>query len=153
LVTRTLIEAGRDLASLPLPIALELTNPGQRDFFGGMIPVGSALDIGAHEAFGPGDYNGNGTVDAGDYTIWRDTFGSIDDLRADGDGDRKIDEDDYSIWKSLFGTTYNGGLSSVITVPEPTSEGLLILGSALGAATVNRLVTFRSTLRGAKSCG
>ena len=33
----------------------------------------------------PGDYNANGTVDAADYTIWRDTLGSTTDLRANGD--------------------------------------------------------------------
>ncbi len=32
-----------------------------------------------------GDYNGNGVVDAADYTIWRDTLGSTTDLRANGD--------------------------------------------------------------------
>jgi hypothetical protein len=148
----SLIDAGRDLASLPLPTALGLTNPGQRDFFGGVIPVGSALDIGAHEAFGPGDYNGDGTVNASDYTIWRDTFGSIDDLRADGNGDRMVDEGDYSIWKGLFGKTYDGGLGSGVTVPEPTSASLLIIGRAVAAA-LNRRSTFRNTLRGAKSCG
>ena len=32
-----------------------------------------------------GDYNGNGIVDAADYTVWRDTLGSTTDLRANGD--------------------------------------------------------------------
>ena len=32
-----------------------------------------------------GDYNGNGVVDAADYTVWRDTLGSTTDLRANGD--------------------------------------------------------------------
>src|SRR5262249_14859890 len=32
-----------------------------------------------------GDYNGDGVVDAADYTFWRDRVGSTD-LRADGDG-------------------------------------------------------------------
>ena len=32
-----------------------------------------------------GDYNQDGTVDAADYTVWRDTLGSTTDLRANGD--------------------------------------------------------------------
>ena len=36
-----------------------------------------------------GDYNGNGVVDAADYTIWRDTLGQMGaDLPADGDAQR-----------------------------------------------------------------
>ena len=152
LATSTLIDAGLDLASLPLAIVLGLIDPGPRDFFGGTISVGNSLDIGAHEAFAPGDFNGNGAVDASDYTIWRDTTGSIDDLRADGNGDRMIDQDDYDIWKSLFGTTYNNGLGSGRTVPESTSAMLLIFGSAMAAVTANRWPTIRVNLRGAKSC-
>lgn len=145
LATSTLINAGRDLASLPLPVALGLTNPGQRDFFGGMIPVSSAFDIGAHEAFGPGDFNGDGNVDSADYTIWRDTFGSTDDLRADGNGDREIDEGDYNIWKSLFGASYEGGPGSGVAVPEPTTASLLAIAGAAVAAAVNRQSTLRNT--------
>lgn len=54
-----------------------------------------------------GDYNLNGTVDAADYTIWRDTFGSTTDFRAngnnEGESENKIDEADYLVWKNAFG--------------------------------------------------
>src|SRR5262245_53026718 len=50
-----------------------------------------------------GDYDGSGTVDAADYTVWRKTLGSTDDLRADGNGNLVIDDGDYNIWKSAFG--------------------------------------------------
>jgi hypothetical protein len=50
-----------------------------------------------------GDYNGNGTVDAADYTVWRDTLTSTTDLRADGDDNGKIDPNDYMIWFHAFG--------------------------------------------------
>ena len=53
---------------------------------------GSAPDLGYFEtaAIVPpslaGDYNGDGVVDAADYTVWRDTFGQTGaDLAADGD--------------------------------------------------------------------
>ena len=54
-----------------------------------------------------GDYNGNGTVDAADYTIWSDTRGSTEDFRANGSNEGAsldvIDEADYQVWKDAFG--------------------------------------------------
>jgi GH35 family endo-1,4-beta-xylanase len=83
----------------------------------------------------PGDYNGNGTVDAADYTIWRDTLGSAADLRADGNGNLVIDEGDYGVWKSAFGTEYNLGASAFgaagAAVPEPATVLLLLMGCIL----------------------
>ncbi len=60
-----------------------------------------------------GDYNGdglangtdNGTVDTGDYSVWRDTLGSTTDLRADGNDDGVIDQDDYDVWADYYGNT------------------------------------------------
>ena len=90
----------------------------------------------------PGDYNGDGLVDATDYTVWRDTLGSTDDLRADGNGDRMIDEADYEIWKNLFGTNYAGGNGSAsLAAPEPASAMLVLLAVAVSA------VGFRSRTR------
>ena len=54
-----------------------------------------------------GDYNHNGTVDAADYTIWRDTLGSTTDFRANGNNEGAsmdlIDQADYDTWKNAFG--------------------------------------------------
>jgi hypothetical protein len=55
-----------------------------------------------------GDYNGdglgngldNGMVDTDDYTIWRNTLGLNNDLRADGDDNGIIEQADWQIWKS-----------------------------------------------------
>jgi hypothetical protein len=85
-----------------------------------------------------GDYNGNCTVDAADYTVWRDTLGSTTDLRANGDNTTvgsvgKIDAADYTVWKNNFGTVAIGsgagsGPLPAGTVPEPTSAVLLSIG-------------------------
>jgi GH35 family endo-1,4-beta-xylanase len=74
-----------------------------------------------------GDYNGDGAVDAADYTLWRDTLGSTTDLRADGNGNGMIDGGDYDAWISKFGTSYAGGAAAA--VPEPGSLGLIISGA------------------------
>ena len=51
----------------------------------------------------PFDYNGNGTVDAADYTVWRDSEGQTGSgLPADGNGDEIVDATDYTNWESNF---------------------------------------------------
>lgn len=82
----------------------------------------------------PGDYNGDGTVDAADYTVWRDTLGSTVDLSADGDSSGTVDTPDYDIWKTNFST---GGAVASAAVPEPPTLGLLAAG-AVGLALLRR---------------
>ena len=50
-----------------------------------------------------GDYSGNGTVDAADYSVWRDTLGQAGSaLAADGNHNGQVDADDYNLWKLNF---------------------------------------------------
>ncbi len=65
-----------------------------------------------------GDYNGDHVVDSTDYIIWRDTVGSLTDLRADGNGDKVVDDADYGVWMSRFGVTYGSG-TNLASIPEP----------------------------------
>ena len=62
------------------------------------------------------DYNGDGTVNAADYTVWRDG-GSPDDTQAG-----------YDLWAANFG---NSGSASASTVPEPASIGMLLMALGL----------------------
>lgn len=83
----------------------------------------------------PGDYNGNGVVDAADYVVWRDTLDSTTDLRANGDNtgasEGKIDAADYQYWTTRFGNTSGSGGGSVAggntAVPEPSSIAMLLV--------------------------
>lgn len=87
-----------------------------------------------------GDYNGDSKVDAGDYTIWRDTLNSTTDLRADGDGSGTVDSGDYTIWKNNFGNSAGAGSNGVLSaanVPEPGTVALLLL-AALPSVCHNR---------------
>jgi hypothetical protein len=70
----------------------------------------------------PGDYNGNRTIEAADYVVWRKTLGQTGaGLAADGDGNQLIDEDDYAVWKAHFGQSHGDGLLTNIVVPEPST--------------------------------
>lgn len=86
-----------------------------------------------------GDYNGNGVVDAADYTKWRDTFGQTGStLAADGTGpegapDGVVDQLDYDFWKLNFGQSAGNAAGSSLAarelaaVPEPATVWLLML--------------------------
>jgi hypothetical protein len=65
------------------------------------------------------DYNGDGLVDAADYTVWRDTQGSETDFSADGTGDGVVDDADYNRWVIEYGSTV--ALSNSLAIPEPGS--------------------------------
>ncbi len=90
----------------------------------------------------PGDYNGNGVVDAADYTIWRDTLGSTTDLRANGDNTgasaNKIDAADYAFWKSHFGNTSGAGGGSLGSAAVPEPAAWLLVAMALLTFSVQR---------------
>ncbi|TWT73750.1 hypothetical protein Pla123a_36430 [Posidoniimonas polymericola] len=78
-----------------------------------------------------GDYNLDGIVDAGDYTMWRDTLNSTTNLAADGDLNGVVDEGDYAIWLAAFGSIPTPPIVSLpaaaaaVGAPEPSSLALL----------------------------
>jgi hypothetical protein len=76
---------------------------------------------------GAGDYNHNGTIDAADYTVWRDSLGSTSKLAADGNGNGMIDAGDFDVWKTHFGQTLSSA-DAASGIPEPSTAALLIIG-------------------------
>lgn len=82
-----------------------------------------------------GDYNYDGSVDAGDYILWRSRVGS-NDLAADGSGDGVISSADYDVWQSHFGLSAVSGtaLAHTAAVPEPSAAVLLAISALLLAS-------------------
>ncbi|QDU90404.1 Autotransporter-associated beta strand repeat protein [Pirellulimonas nuda] len=80
-----------------------------------------------------GDFNGDGYVDAADYTTWRDNLGAATDdaLNGNGDGNPGVTSADYDLWKTNFGMTAPplaiAALGAAASVPEPATLVLLLL--------------------------
>jgi T5SS/PEP-CTERM-associated repeat protein len=97
----------------------------------------------------PGDYNQNGSVDAADYSLWRDRLGSGTALPNDDTAG--VGPDDYTRWKNNFGNSAGSGSSAhssaggnVASVPEPSAHFLLLILS-LAAIHVRR---YREPVKG-----
>jgi sulfatase modifying factor 1 len=73
----------------------------------------------------PGDFNGDGVVDAADYVIWRKYDGS--------------DAAGYETWRASFGTPAGSG-AAVATVPEPPAALLMIAAVAILALSGHNLI-------------
>ena len=85
----------------------------------------------------PGDYNGNGTVDAADYVLWRDTLNqSGPNLAADGSGNGVVGQEDYFLWRGHVGqmsVPAAGAISDpandgLLAVPEPATQVFCLVG-------------------------
>ncbi len=72
-----------------------------------------------------GDFNRDGSIDAADYVVWRDTLGQTGDQAADANEDNIVDLADYNLWRQHFGA---GPSASASAVPEPAglAAGLVV---------------------------
>ena len=95
----------------------------------------------------PGDFTGNGIVDAMDLQQWQGDFGLNDESDADGDDDS--DGADFLIWQQNLGAP--GQTAAAAAVPEPAAS-LLALSvisprSRCDAAVVNFLRPYCRRIR------
>ncbi len=75
-------------------------------------PGGSNLPV------GPGDYNADGTVNLPDYELWKATFNSTTDLRADGNGNQIVDAADFVYWRDRYEIPVAAANLEVTFAPE-----------------------------------
>lgn len=81
-------------------------------------------------ALSPGDFDGNGTVDGGDFLAWQRGFGKTTGAlpqHGDANRDGDVDSADLASWKS----TFNGAATSAATsaVPEPAAGALICIAA------------------------
>jgi hypothetical protein len=77
-----------------------------------------------------GDYNNNGTIDAADYTAWRDAVTAGATSLTNDPTPGTVDESDFSYWRAHFGETLGSGSGQAAgAVPEPASLVLMFVGS------------------------
>lgn len=98
-----------------------------------------------------GDYNQDMKVDADDYTLWRNTFGSTrvsqhDPPLADGSRDGTVNAADYVVWRKNVGRTGPSGSGAgsgefVAIVPEPAT--IVLIGVAAGVGLMISRRRFR----------
>jgi Dockerin type I domain len=76
------------------------------------------------------DFNADGNIDAADYAIWQQHFGSSVAAGVDGDanGDGMVDATDYTVWRDQLGES-DAALGGSV-VPEPSALALLIIGAS-----------------------
>lgn len=121
---------GRDELFLPAGTVLSLTaNP----------VVGSGILLNAVSVAQPLtalaqvllDYNLDGAIDPLDYEVWRTTYGSTVDLRADGNADGVVDAADYALWRDAYAASQG----SPLAVPEPAGWAMTLALLAYGSRT------------------
>lgn len=88
----------------------------------------------------PGDYNGDGLVDAVDYAVWRENLGTVGPA-GDGTGpglngvpDGAVDSFDFSFWRANYGASAAAVTANLAgrTVPEPAGSLLALLAALCG---------------------
>ena len=80
--------------------------------------IGDAIEV-------AGDFNGDGEVDAVDYTVWRDHRGTNFNLSGNGNESGAsagvVDQADYTLWKTGFGHSAGSGSATALQIPEPAA--------------------------------
>ncbi len=74
----------------------------------------------------PGDFNNDGSVNAADYTVWRDNLCAEVSLPNEVVSNGRISNDDYLTWRDAYGSTA-APAQLAVAVPEPVAVSMLVL--------------------------
>ena len=127
---------GADFAAVSANIFTINNNPIADGFFDGTLDLSMSSEF-QNDQTNSADFNGSGTVDAADYTVWQNNFGTQTGatlVSGDADTDGDVDGNDFLVWQQQFGPV--GSLSAV---PEPSTFAIAVLGLlGLGCKRRNR---------------
>lgn len=82
----------------------------------------------------PGDYDGNGVVEAADRAVWADAYGTTGVSAADGNGDGRVDAADYTVWRDHLGAS-RPDLNLVATTTATTTATTIATASTTPVAS------------------
>lgn len=118
----------------------------QGNYGGGLSPYGGTLslsnaqqDLVAQLDYAgsrlAGDFNGDGSVGAADYTVWRDAVGAEYSLAADGNADGGVDDLDRVLWAANYGAVALVTIAdSASAVSTPTNASLQVIAAGVSEA-------------------
>lgn len=119
------LDVDSDHEQLGEPLAIRLVNLNQADVLDPIVDLEVDFDAISLDASPilPGDFNDDGTVDAADYTVWRDGLDATYTL------------DHYTEWVTHFGQSSGGNaaIGAASAVPEPTTHALIMASLAIVA--------------------
>lgn len=94
------------------------------------------------------DYDGDLDVDLDDHGVFVSTFGSTSDLRADGNGDGIINAIDFTVWRDSEELVFEpNAISAIALATLPTAGGAAIPEPASALLTLGLLATGISSRR------
>ncbi len=141
LFTPTVLEVDTVTGQMSIVGASDLTGYEIKSEAGSLNPAGWTAGNLDAQNFGPpapltADFNNDNTVDAADYTVWRNTYGSSDQGDANGDG--ATDQNDYLLWKQQFGQSVGEGESweTLISTNKQFLEFYLLGSSTLASRSI-----------------
>ncbi|MGD9635841.1 MAG: endonuclease/exonuclease/phosphatase family protein [Pirellulales bacterium] len=85
-----------------------------------------------------GDYNSDGTIDAADYSVWRDALEVPGSTLLNDPTPETVDEADYAFWRDHFGETLSGGGAAHDALPAPEPATLALFAVAFAGMLVRR---------------
>jgi hypothetical protein len=115
-------------------------NVGQLAFWASFTDGSQGVFVSNKVATVPGDFNFDGTVDAGDYVVWRNGRGKF------------YTDSHYDIWRANFGTSLAAGSGSALPSAEPLSAGVPEPASITFLATVAAVPSLSNARRRRHMC-